>query len=761
MIDKIFARKIAKTKENQFFKWIHNPHNQKFHTVWRPDKDEFLIDETWSIKTSKEIDETGDFAIRELKSFFEDTGNIHLKKNSNKSIILCKEGNAGNRIENDSYSFVSQEEQIKITGCSWRAVLYGVYFLEQILLERGIPALKKMSIKRQPLFDIRMFGDVYGTFTVSGLNINRPINQNTFSALSRFGANATFNFTNLADYIGDGIFSELANPERENNFEKLAKLANLAHSAGIDLYLNAYNPKLRPDHLFFKNHPEAKGATQQVWAGGGINCLCTSNPEVLHFISESYAEIFSKVPHLGGMLAIIGGEGFYHCYMSVDVKNLDCPRCRKRCAEDVVADLTNTVFHAIRKVKADAELLAWPYSAHRWSKDPFQESLIEKLDPEIRIVAEIDKDHMYQKNGYIKKIWDYSIDFLGPSDRYLSISKTSKKRGMKLVCKTETSVSIELFGVPYIPCLQRWGKRMEIIKSQQPESIIYAYDIAGFTRSKTEELAYRLSWEPCSTPYKEIKKIAERDFGRVSGYSVIKAWNLFSKAMSHYPVLTFSYYTGPSFIGAGQPLMLVEKNMPEKLFGRLFYLAEADESGGGEKAIAKRPLYYSDVEMSKEEINDMDKVVNLWEKGVNILRLEYPEVIKPYKEEFKKELNLAIYILTVLRATANTNHFFSLRKKYFNLLKNPAKNSRREILKILKKMESIIERDLKNAKDAMKIVASDPRFDLSVRLDIDFPPTIEIIKAKIKYQKTEVKKQFLLAKASLMDTEQKQMDSQT
>jgi hypothetical protein len=757
-LSEIFVRKVAYTKASPFYKELHTPHNRQFlPKPWKPGADEILIEDGWSVRAEGKIEAPGPFALEEIQSFFQDAGGIRLKEpgpsaleeeSGQKAIWLKVAGKAKSRIQGDAYSLKVSAGGVEISSPTWRGILQGVYYLEQLLLERGIPALRPMVVERRPAFDVRMFGDVYGTFTVSGLRLDRPVNRDTFSALSRFGANATFTFVQLGDFLDGSTFPELRNPDREKNLADLARLADLCQSVGLDLYLDAYNPKLPSNHPVFTAHPNAKGATQH---GGDIRCLCPSDPETLQFIARSWAEVFRRVPSLGGMVAIIGGEGFYHCYMRAGKDGPDCPRCRSRAPEDVVADLTNAVFRAIREVKPDAELLAWPYSAHVWSKDPFQLGLIEKLDPGIQLVSEIDKDHLYQKAGYKKNIWDYSIDFLGPSARFKAQREAAAKRHVKLCCKTETAVSLEFHGVPFIPCLQRWGERMEIIKAQNAASIYYAYDITGFTRSRPEELAYRLSWSPGGNAADEIRKIALRDFGSAAADGVIKAWNLFSQALGHCPHLTHGYYRGPSFIGPAQPLMLAEENLPEKLFGRFFYLAEADLSEGTGEALMVRPIYTPDIEISAVEMDDMDRAVELWEKGVNAMESVRDHVAAPYKYEFERELDMATYMLTLIRATANANHFFSLRREFNLLVKDPASAAmnRGRAATLLKEMEKIAAVDLENARQALPIARREPRLDLAVRLDLDYPTLVEMIGAKIVFQEKEFPRQLAVALKNL------------
>ena len=743
----VFVRKIARTTASPFYRQIHTPHPKTFRPKpWIPDRDEFLIDSSWGLRAEGRLEPPGPFALEELRTFFRDAGDVVLPEGPRaREIVIRVVGAPGDGVLSESYTLKAGPSRVEILSPSWRGALFGVYRLEDRLIERGAPALKPGACTDRPLYDIRMFGEVYGTFTVSGLRIDRPVSRDTFSAISRFGANATFTFVQLGDYLDGRTYPELRNPDWEKNIAELKRLADLAQSAGVSLYLDAYNPKLPSGHPVFRAHPESRGASQH---GGDIRCLCPSDPETLRFIAESWAEIFRRVPSLGGLVAIIGGEGFYHCYMRSGPDGPDCPRCAARAPEDVVADLTNAVFRAVRRVKPDARFLAWPYSAFIWSRDPFQLGLIAKLDPGITIVPEIDKDFIYQKSGYAKNIWDYSIDFLGPSDRYKAISEAARKRGLLVGCKTETAVSLEMNGVPYLPCLQRWGERAAIIRAQAPDSILYAYDLAGFSRSRPEELAGRLSWASAGTPEEEIRRLARRDFGPDAADPVIAAWRDFSEAMGHIPYLTHGYYRGPSFIGPGQPLMLEEKDMPRALFGRFFYLAENDLSEGTAEALSLRPIYASDIKTTPAERADMDRAAALWDRGVGTLAAARAKVDGFHRREFEREMDMAAYLGTVFRAVARGSHFFARRAEYQSLLdparRSPASEAR--AARILEEMESMVREDWTDARAALQIVRRDPRLDLSIRLDLDFEPLDQIIAAKIVYAEGPVRAQFAAAR---------------
>ncbi len=748
-LDAILARKIERTKASVLYREIHTPHLKTFAPrPWAPDAGEFAIDATWSLRSEGPLDEPGPFAREELRTFFRDAGGIELNGTSaGREIVLRVAGAPEGPGGADAYRIAAAPKRVEIVAPTWRGVLFGVYHLEDRLLERGAPLLRPFDVSRRPDYDVRMFGEPMGTFTISGLRIDRPISKETFSAAGRFGANATFTFVRLGDYIGPGRFPELANPRRAENVAALRRQADLARSAGVGLYLDAYNLKLPSNHPAFAARPESRGARQ---FGGDIRCLCPSDPWTREFIAESWADVFREVPSIAGMVAIIGGEGFYHCYMRSDKGGPDCPRCAKRKPEEVVADLTNAVFRAIRRVRPDAELMAWPYSAFVWSADPFQLDLIARLDPGIRIVPEIDKDFLYRKDGYAKNIWDYSIDFIGPSDRCLAMTKAARERGLKVHNKTETAVSLEFNGVPSIPCLPRWAARMDAVASTRPDSIYYSYDVTGFTRSRSEELAGRLSWSPRRTADEEVRALAARDFGAAAAPGVVEAWRLFGDAIGHCPHLTHGYYMGPSFIGPGQPLMLEElrDEMPAALFGRLFYLAEGDVSEGTSEASMVRPVFASEIKTSEAERADMRRAVASWEQGLRSLRAAEALVPGYRMGEYRRERDLAEYFLTMLKAIADGNEFFALRAEWKDLRAGAASPERAARERdLLGRMETVVRRDLENARASLPFIRRQPGLDFSVRLDLDYRPLAEIVEAKIAYTEDVVlKRQFSAAR---------------
>src|SRR5690606_18624572 len=71
--------------------------------------------------------------------------------------------------------------------------------------------------------------------------------------------------------------------------------------------------KFPEDDPLFAAHPEIRGA--RTWTADGEFTMCTSHPLVRQWLRESAAGVFQQDPELNAMVLIIGGEGFYHCFM--------------------------------------------------------------------------------------------------------------------------------------------------------------------------------------------------------------------------------------------------------------------------------------------------------------------------------------------------------------------------------------------------------------------------------------------------------------
>ena len=309
-----------------------------------------------------------------------------------------------------------------------------------------------------------------------------------------------------------------------------------------------------------------------------IHCLCSSDEACLGFYAETFENLFAQVPELGGLNLIIGGESYYHCRMWGRA-TVRCPRCYAQDTEDVVSNLVRVTADAVHQAQPDAHVTAWPYNTSTWDRPDCLE-LIRRLPPMAGFWDQIDRNQAYQKDGYVKTIWDYSIDYTGPSDSIQALARLVKERGLPLFLKTETGIGLEVFQYPYVPAMQRLADKWQVVRDLAPQGVQQSWLFFGMLGSRAEELGLwaRYCLDIPRDDY--LRAMAARDFGPEAVDRVLSAWQSMSQAVGHIPCITLrNYYIGPSFLGPCHPLVPEEgADIPDVFYGVLFYLQEGDET---------------------------------------------------------------------------------------------------------------------------------------------------------------------------------------
>ena len=65
-----------------------------------------------------------------------------------------------------------------------------------------------------------------------------------------------------------------------------------------------------------------------------------------------------------------------------------------------------------------------------------------------------EKDAWIEVEGAKTSIFDYSISYVGPSEKYRSQHTLASELGLSFYIKAESSISVEMLNVPYVP--GRW-----------------------------------------------------------------------------------------------------------------------------------------------------------------------------------------------------------------------------------------------------------------------------------------------------------------
>ncbi len=603
--------------------------------------------------------------------------------------------------------------------------------------------------------------DLWGGFsTTQAWPFGRERDDN-FIELARVGLTATPVMTVLEDYLlpTDGPFQHLGHPEAAANRRRLQRLARATARRGVHVMLMGYNPKLAPDDPFFQRRRRSRGALQ---AHGAFRTLCTSDPVTRRFVADSWASLFEQIPELGGIIAITGGEGFYHCFMRSATTASDCPRCGKRHGPEVVAELVNDVARRVRQSQPEARIVTWPYSAGHWSGDRDQDDYIAALDPEhVIFQTEIDKDSVdWREAGYAKDCWDYSLSKVTVSERCHRQRILCREAGLPFSTKLEINTSIECLNVPYLPVLENQRAIWENARSLRPAAIHSRWMFDGSCKSPSEELGYWSIWGR-GTPFSDLDDtltaIAERDFGsRRAARAVRSAWKGFSQGLRHHPQL--DYYKGSFFIGPGQPLVLdaASASQPDQspsdldpaFFGAFYWHWENSISDDAQFLVQQDPLFYyrpafraiarrgpnSGHDVALDELQEMAR---LWETGLQSLERAREHVPRNCRVRYRRELDLSLWLAWTWRSAARVEEFLRLRDTIgeFSARRWVRSGHLAENLRDLERMTQLADQELRMTRAALKLIedrgAALDFLDLTLRLDMGTSSTSQILTAKI------------------------------
>lgn len=732
-------------RKTDVFKEFDGPHARSHRSPEARRKPyEVTLNEKWNIESETNIDEVLENAIGDFCDFMHTCMKEDIKreaKRGKKKIVLSLNPRTKNK---ESHCIVVEKEKIHISGGSSVGLMYALFHLEWLMGLREGPYLSLGTITRSPAVKYRHMDGFYGLDDT----------EKRISLMAHFGANTIgAPINSLTDYSTSTIIPELKSAQYQNNIAKLKREVSNARRYGIKVILPVFTVcKFKDDEPIFKKYPDIKGSKQ--WREKGGHSLCTSSPRVRDFYIDILQNIFQQVPDLGGIMALVGGEGFYHCYMRPYQnrgggfpRNTDCPVCNARKPEEVVSELVNSVAKGVWKVNKEAEIVIWPYSAYVWSSDYCQKEFISKLLPGITLLTCIDKDEIVQKDGFDKDIWDYSIDFIGPSKRFLEQKRIARKHGLKLWVKTDSETSLEFYQIPHIPCLYRWAKRAKVVNKQKPDGVLPAMAIFPNFYSQAMEVSMALLWEPSPAIEDLFSAIIIRDFGKQAVKGCKKAWRYFSEAMEYCPQISpCGYWKGPIYLGAANPLIfqLEELKKLSKIFNRTsngFYLPGKDATVEEPTCVELFPYNVCYKRGEREPIISIvrywKKMAEIWGKGVNELDKCLAGIPAEKIGKVRREFAVAKQIWLSIKEMANFGEWFMVKEQFIMVNRRLDYSGiyQKESRKMLKQMYTILNNELDNAKMGLEILKDNPALDLWFDRDGEMAHSQDLLQAKIAHTK--------------------------
>ena len=696
--------------------------------------DEITIGTDWSILVGADTDPLVGVMAGDLAAFLKQRMGVDVtvRKETDAeaarthTIVLTDHG-GGDPSTAGSYTIDVGRDAVAVRGQNAAGLRDGVVQLVDRMGFRAAPILQIGEETLCPRLALRM-GTIprMGTYRdLVFLGYNGVIISPTDSAST----------TRLTSVSESRAIPELAQYCEPALVQKLAEKARGARRYGLKTFVSLSMWDFYPANApIFTEHPGLRGAEafKHMDRPPAGHLLCTEDPLMRRYLAESIKGLFESIP-LDGVLIIVGGEEFQHCFMrpsGVEPKHTNCARCEQLGAETVVANVCNGLAQAARQANPEAVIVAWPYSAkYFWSADDDQIAFIQELKPGTALLTEIEKDETVEKEGGVKKaIWDYSIDLIGPTGRARRQIAACRAAGVEVYLKSEPELAFEAPGLPYIPCMDRWFDRADALAASGADG---AWVLAWFrpNQGTTSAEVYKYaSWSP--TPDREtvLKRLAKRIAGSEEAATHLRrAWAHVSEAIPWSPELP-PYFLGPYYLGPSHPMFAdPEGEIPACFKASSEFAAHfLTEARGNPELIGR---FYRNMDHALlEAVNELDAAA--------------PDIPRRCRGVFEAENLPTRWFYHTARTHANFYESCLLRDFLVTFAKGGAKTPE-EIADAKTKYDrwrAVLEDERENTKTAISIVKKDSRLDVhNTRDGAALAPSTDLMRKKLALLDHELK----------------------
>ena len=626
------------------------------------------------------------------------------------------------------------EKKITLKGATTEGIRRGLYYLSDKIASGSTPFLPVGSEKKHFWLKNRISRCFFGP-------IKRPpffrdelmddidyYPEEYLSQLAREGINGLWLTIKFSEICKTFLLKE--NPDREKRLAKLRTTVQRCLRYGIKTWIFC----IEPTNWNKENNPLPEGYEDLAGPGfeqaltsgiGNVQTFCSRTEKAQRYLYESTYSIFSAVPGLGGMIVLPLGERISSC---VSTKGTGTIKCQSKCGlsvAEIFGNVLNPMFKGLRDANPQADMITWIYQPQPGQMPDWIYTLPEKLHKDIIFTYNFESGVKKTQLGKIHNGGDYWLSCIGPSDRFGRFAAKVNNH-CQLGAKLQVACSHEIATVPFVPVPGALHKKYTIMHDNHVSSVMQCW-FFGNCPGIMNQASGLLACEDFSASEEEfLLKLAAVNWGPHAP-QVVKAWQLFEKAYSYYPLENQFQYYGPMHDGTVWPLHLkqVLRQLPRT------WKPDYDAAGDvlGEALKSHTP---------GEATILLGKMRTLFLQGL--------ELLLPLKKTFAhdpvrlREIAVAEAMGILITSASNIFRFYSMRSRLFKGAKNQEE--------LLCEMEKILQEEVTNTRILAELNRNDPRLGYHSEAEVaKFYPERLLWRASVLEK--EIRPQFEECRAAL------------
>lgn len=599
----------------------------------------------------------------------------------------------------ESYVLDVTPERVLIRGADASGLQYALYELEERMASAGGPYLAPGAVLRQPWLRHRLLRSFFSPYYKNELLGDEDYYPEEYlNRLAHHRVNGVWLHQKLRDIVPCDVFPEFGE-QADVALPRLRELVARAARYGLRVYLYLNEPRnLAADSPFWQKYPHLRGhpSASVMDDEPQTFAMCTSQPEVLEFLRQSARRLFEEVSGLGGVFLITASEHHTHCFShsravgDPPYENLQCPRCRERRPSDVVVEVVAAVAEGVHSVAPEAPVIAWNWSWEGLYGRAEEHEIIRKLPADTVYMADFERGDKKHVLGRVLPIDEYSLSFVGPSERFRLARDVAAERGLPVYAKLQFLSTHELANVPHLPLPGVVYNKFAALRRAGASGMLGCWIFGNYPGLITD-LAGRLYLEPFEENRDRVlAQLAHDYFGPEAVPDVLEAWEHFAQAWNFYPFHIPLLSSGPQVQGPAFPWFLEPIHKPAPPNWR-------DNQPPGDNLVSLIP---------DQDALWLDRclgeLLKEWERGLLALERAFEHIAEPTREQCR-EYGLARCAYHQITSLRNTMRFYVEREF---LLRSPNEEERRAVLA---RLRDVIHAEIANAEACLPYVVADSR----------------------------------------------------